>query len=774
MRKFFLLLVMWAVTAPQVMAQNDLPSPSANFQQVKNGSLVIPMDTLNQKRPGFFNLKAYGLVNELLQNEIPIRWAIRSGKTRTAGGSIDFTVNAMRVFPDTVATVSTSFRSGPFIIDSAWVDKALPIIAAFGNNVQVFKVMANINVDIRYTLTHKPRILLLNSTGYDTIAVKVLQEAAINASSYKLNMPAGAGFHSNGSWSLISETHLHTTDTALLNPLLRYANDRGANLMMSCATLGAMENATFTMTTTGVDSFSTGLAATAYLNPDLPIAQFQGTILSPNGEYKLWKPKPGGSMKPHTYEFMRGSSGALLYTMAGKKLRSNSLPGGNLFYISGHDHYHWTAPTGSINDMNRINGRRIFLNAIFIPASDSIEGIDFKTDVAISMVAQPGFAVKYEPFKIYIIASNNGPGTARTLNVEAALPTGLLYSSHTSTYGTFNPVSGIWSMDSLQKNQTDTLVITTIINQLGNISYTTVINNPSLEYNKINNTATLNLFGVSRPDAVNDTLQFMAALYYDYPVKNNDSDEDTGPFANSQIIAGPFHGTAFILNGDSIRYTLAAGFTGIDSLRYVTCDNYPLCDTAWFFIVVSSPLPVNLIGFTGYRADNEIQLFWNTLSEKNNDRFDIERSFDGKIFERRGTVSGNGTTNIPSSYKFKDIDHEASILYYRLSQYDIDGTRTVSNSIALPKKSGKGFSATVYPNPGDGTLQVIKAEGVKGDLNFTLYDLSGRMIFTETWTPDENGFITDLFNVNHSLAAGTYMATFHTDTETRSIKLVVR
>jgi hypothetical protein len=29
-------------------------------------------------------------------------------------------------------------------------------------------------IDIRYTLTHKPRILLLNSSGYDTIAVHML------------------------------------------------------------------------------------------------------------------------------------------------------------------------------------------------------------------------------------------------------------------------------------------------------------------------------------------------------------------------------------------------------------------------------------------------------------------------------------------------------------------------------------------------------------------------------------------------------------------------
>lgn len=61
------------------------------------------MDTLYQKHPGYFNMKAYGLVNELLQNEIPVKWAIKAGKTRTASGSIDFTTTATRIFPDTLS-----------------------------------------------------------------------------------------------------------------------------------------------------------------------------------------------------------------------------------------------------------------------------------------------------------------------------------------------------------------------------------------------------------------------------------------------------------------------------------------------------------------------------------------------------------------------------------------------------------------------------------------------------------------------------------------------
>jgi hypothetical protein len=155
-----------------------------------------------------------------------------------------------------------------------------------------------------------------------------------------------------------------------------------------------MENATKTMTTGGIDSMLTGWAAPTFPHHDMPAAQFQGTIATPNGECKFWKEKSGSVFRPNTYKIMHGSAGAQVTTMAGMKLRNNTFAGGNLFYIAGHDHYYWTAPTGTINDANKINGRRIFLNSIFIPASDSIEGIDFKTDVAISMFLRQGLQLK--------------------------------------------------------------------------------------------------------------------------------------------------------------------------------------------------------------------------------------------------------------------------------------------------------------------------------------------------------------------------------------------
>src|ERR1041384_6975537 len=98
-------------------AQNDLPGPSSNIQSIKVGSLVIGMDTITQVLPGYFNLKAYGLVNKLLQNNIPVMWAIKAGKLKDGA---DFTVTAQQIYPGLLASKSYTFRAGPFIIDSAY------------------------------------------------------------------------------------------------------------------------------------------------------------------------------------------------------------------------------------------------------------------------------------------------------------------------------------------------------------------------------------------------------------------------------------------------------------------------------------------------------------------------------------------------------------------------------------------------------------------------------------------------------------------------------
>jgi len=79
-----LLALLGLAMTPAVFAVSDpdLPSAAQNLETIASGALVIPMDVPNQHdADDLFNLKAYGAVNKLLQNEIPVKWAIRYDKT---------------------------------------------------------------------------------------------------------------------------------------------------------------------------------------------------------------------------------------------------------------------------------------------------------------------------------------------------------------------------------------------------------------------------------------------------------------------------------------------------------------------------------------------------------------------------------------------------------------------------------------------------------------------------------------------------------------------
>jgi hypothetical protein len=109
-------------------------------------------------------------------------------------------------------------------------------------------------------------------------------------------------------------------------------------------------------------------------------------------------------------------------------------------------------------------------------------------------------------------------------------------------------------------------------------------------------------------------------------------------------------------------------------------------------------LAVELIDFQGVATKDGVDLTWATASEKDNDFYDIERSADGKTFEKIGQVKGNGTTNVKHAYNFTDNTPLSITTYFRLKQTDFDGTSTTSNIIAIsPKAEGKGIR--IYPNP---------------------------------------------------------------------------
>ena len=99
----------------------------------------------------------------------------------------------------------------------------------------------------------------------------------------------------------------------------------------------------------------------------------------------------------------------------------------------------------------------------------------------------------------------------------------------------------------------------------------------------------------------------------------------------------------------------------------------------------SSPvtLPVTLIDFKGDCDNKGIQLNWSTASEKDNQRFVVERSEDGINFKRIGEIPGSVSTNNIKHYFFNDQNPNAGLNYYRLKQQDFNGELTVFKTISV-------------------------------------------------------------------------------------------
>ncbi|MCB2408982.1 T9SS type A sorting domain-containing protein [Hymenobacter lucidus] len=107
-----------------------------------------------------------------------------------------------------------------------------------------------------------------------------------------------------------------------------------------------------------------------------------------------------------------------------------------------------------------------------------------------------------------------------------------------------------------------------------------------------------------------------------------------------------------------------------------------------------SPLPVELTAFDVIRQNNAVLLKWATASEKNNDRFEVQRSPDGQKFTTISTVSGSGTSNKATSYSAKDTGPLAGETYYRLRQVDTNGSDSYS-----PVRVVRAIVEAIYPSP---------------------------------------------------------------------------
>ncbi|HEV7379916.1 MAG TPA: M4 family metallopeptidase [Dyadobacter sp.] len=153
-------------------------------------------------------------------------------------------------------------------------------------------------------------------------------------------------------------------------------------------------------------------------------------------------------------------------------------------------------------------------------------------------------------------------------------------------------------------------------------------------------------------------------------------------------------------------------------------------------------LPVTLSHFSGANTVEGNRLTWETTSELKNDRFEIERSQDGRFFEKIGTVAGTGNSAITQTYRFFDQHFKSGANYYRLRQVDTDGSFAYSKIISIDNQLQ---SAVVkhFPNPVQYVLHIDVTDAETKDWNVKLVSMAGRVVVNHANVKAVNGRITE-------------------------------
>ncbi|MHA7129140.1 T9SS type A sorting domain-containing protein [Algoriphagus namhaensis] len=146
-------------------------------------------------------------------------------------------------------------------------------------------------------------------------------------------------------------------------------------------------------------------------------------------------------------------------------------------------------------------------------------------------------------------------------------------------------------------------------------------------------------------------------------------------------------------------------------------------------------LPVELLEFKAILTDTKQGLIsWKTASERNNNFFTLEKSYDGSRWETIAILEGAGNSSEVLSYDFLDENLKYGRQFYRLTQTDFDGNSETFQVIGLSKTQAPNEDAdfVLYPNPSQGKVKIRAFNVNLEDVTLSVFDTQGKEILTVT------------------------------------------
>ncbi|MBK6985355.1 MAG: T9SS type A sorting domain-containing protein [Bacteroidetes bacterium] len=246
---------------------------------------------------------------------------------------------------------------------------------------------------------------------------------------------------------------------------------------------------------------------------------------------------------------------------------------------------------------------------------------------------------------------------------------------------------------------------------------------------------------------------------YDLTLYNRGYSNATG--SGYSIAKSPSSAPSWTLNGNCVMSPVTsvqrAGMSGFSKMATVQGN---------------TPLPVELISFTGVSEGTYNSVSWKSAVETNFKHYELESSEEGLNFNKIATVNPIGNVSSSNNYNYLDFSAYSPITYYRLKMVDLDYTFEYSDIIAVENGINKTGTLVVFPNPASNELYIKLSVPNEKSATIDIKDILGRVIYQQEID------LTQSINNNYinttNFASGTYIVSINAGNSlSENIKVII-
>jgi hypothetical protein len=189
---------------------------------------------------------------------------------------------------------------------------------------------------------------------------------------------------------------------------------------------------------------------------------------------------------------------------------------------------------------------------------------------------------------------------------------------------------------------------------------------------------------------------------------------------------------------------------------------------------INDSLPVSPINFDVVRNGFRIEAIWSITSKLHHNYFTLERSRNGKKFEKVSVIDAMSSINNLIQYLETDNQPLKGISYYRLKLTGQNNESTYSNSIKVNYTFAEKRQTNVVRKPlTSADLKLFLKNENNAEILMVLRDANGNEVYSKVIVAVENSEITGI-DPENKLAAGTYIITATSNNLLYNQKLIVR